>query len=157
MPQISSMLWFDGQAEEAANFYVSIFPNSRILSVVRRPQNVPSSGSDVMVVDFELDGAPVTGLNGGPQFAFTEAVSFVIHCKDQAEVDYYWDALLAGGGRESACGWLKDRYGFNWQVTPEPLLHILASGDQDKVARAMEQVMTMVKLDWPKIEAAVNA
>ncbi len=156
MPKISSMLWFDGQAEEAARFYVAIFPNSRILAVVRRPSNVPGPVGEVMVVDFELDGARVSALNGGPQFQFSEAVSFVIHCKDQAEVDHYWDALLADGGQESACGWLKDKYGFSWQVTPAAVLDLLAH-EPAKLGKVMAAVMTMKKLDLAKIEAAANS
>ena len=155
MPMISPMLWFNTEAEEAASFYVSIFPNSRIKAVVRRPEGPPGPVGEVMVVDFELDGAPVSALNGGPVFQFSEAVSLVVHCKDQAEVDYYWDALIAGGGRESMCGWLKDKYGFNWQITPEPLLEIMAT-QPAKVEKAMAAVMTMKKLDLAKIMAAVE-
>jgi predicted 3-demethylubiquinone-9 3-methyltransferase (glyoxalase superfamily) len=156
MPIISSMLWFDSEAEEAANFYVSIFPNSRILAVVHRPPNVPAPGGEVMVVDFELDGVRVSALNGGPMFQFSEAFSYTVHCKDQAEIDYYWDALLAGRGQESACGWLKDRYGFSWQITPAPLLAILAEDDPVRVEKAMAAVMTMRKLDLAVIMAAVE-
>ena len=157
MPIISSMLWFATEAEEAANFYVSIFPNSRIKAVVRRPGGfgIPGNAGEVMVVDFELDGMQVSALNGGPMFQFSEAVSLVVHCKDQAEVDYYWDALQAGGGRESMCGWLKDKYGFNWQITPEPLLEIMAT-QPDKVGKAMGAVMSMRKLDLAAIMAAAN-
>ena len=156
MPIISPMLWFDNNAEEAANFYVSVFPNSRIKAVVVRPEGVPGKAGEVMVVDFELDGVPVSALNGGPIFQFSEAVSLVVHCKDQAEVDYYWNALLADGGQESMCGWLKDRFGFSWQITPALLLDRLR-GSPETVSKAMGSIMTMRKLDLAAIEAAIAA
>lgn len=156
MPIISPMLWFDSEAEEAANFYVSIFPNSRINAVVRRPAGAPGKEGEVMVVDFELDGAQVSALNGGPIFTFSEAFSFVVHCKTQDEIDHYWSALLAEGGQESACGWLKDRFGFSWQITPEPLLQLFRNSPE-KVGKAMAAVMTMRKLDLAAIMTAAEA
>jgi predicted 3-demethylubiquinone-9 3-methyltransferase (glyoxalase superfamily) len=156
MPQISPMLWFDNQAEEAANFYVSVFPNSRITKIARRPANAPGETGDVMLVEFELDGQTFSALNGGPMFKFSEAISLVIACKDQAEIDHYWQALTADGGEESMCGWLRDRFGFSWQVTPAIIPELL-SGDPIRAGKAMGAVMTMKKLDLAKIEAAANA
>lgn len=156
MQGISPMLWFDGQAEEAANFYVSIFPNSRIVNVARVPEGVPEQvgkAGDVLVVDFEIAGRSFAALNGGPQFKFNESVSFVISCEDQAEVDRYWDALLAGGGAPSACGWLKDKYGVSWQVTPAILLKYLSEKSPGSVA-AFKAMMGMVKLDIAELERA---
>src|SRR5688572_14211377 len=113
--KVTPFLWFDGQAEEAARFYASVFRKAKVGKPVQGPDG------KVMVVPFEIEGQPFTALNGGPQFKFNEAVSFVVHCKDQDEVDYYWDKLSSGGGHESMCGWLKDRYGLSWQVVPEVL------------------------------------
>jgi predicted 3-demethylubiquinone-9 3-methyltransferase (glyoxalase superfamily) len=146
--KITPCLWFDHNAEEAANFYVSLFPDSRIDNIVRSPADNPSmKEGGVLVVDFTLAGRKYTGLNGGPAFPFTEAVSFMIHCEDQAEVDRLWDALIADGGRPSECGWLKDRFGLSWQITPQAMLDMLASDDRDGARRAMEAMMTMSKLD----------
>lgn len=159
MPRITTCLWFDDQAEEAAAFYVSIFPNSKIVEVQRYPMDIPHAdkkAGEVSTVSFELDGKPFMGLNGGPVFKFDEAVSFVIDCQDQAEVDRYWDALLAGGGTESACGWLKDRFGLSWQVTPRQLLELTAGPDREKAARVFAAMMTMVKLDVAALEAAAE-
>ncbi|HEX2816599.1 MAG TPA: VOC family protein [Phenylobacterium sp.] len=142
MPKIHPFLWFDTQAEEAANFYVSVFPNSKVLSV------------SAMTVDFELDGFRVSGLNGGPNFNFTEATSFFIECQDQAEVDYYWDKLVEGGGKHSQCGWLKDRFGFSWQVVPKQLFETLGGSDAEGRKRAMTAMMQMTKLDIAKMQAA---
>ena len=155
MPKISTMLWFDGQAEEAANFYVGVFPNSRITSVMRNTGDAPGEKGSALVVAFELDGAPVSALNGGPMFTFSEAVSFVVHCKDQAEVDYYWEHLMADGGQPSQCGWLKDRFGFSWQVTPDELLALIGDPDPAKASRAMQAMMTMQKIDLAKLREAV--
>ncbi|MBO9708576.1 MAG: VOC family protein [Caulobacter sp.] len=157
MSKISPFLWFDTQAEEAAEFYVSLFPNSRITDVARYPSDAqPPAGppGKVMTVGFELDGQPYTALNGGPMFKFTEAVSFVVHCKDQDEVDRYWNALTADGGQESQCGWLKDRFGLSWQITPQELLDLTASPDKAAVGRMFAAMMQMGKLDMPKLKAA---
>jgi len=154
MPAITPMLWFDTQAEEAAKFYTSVFGNSKIRHVVRYGDAGPGPKGSVMVVDFELDGQRFTALNGGPQFRFTEAVSFVIHCKTQEEVDDYWSKLTSGGGKESMCGWLKDKYGLSWQVVPDPLIQMLSDPDPKKAKRATEAMFKMKKLD---IAAAKNA
>ena len=146
MQKIHPFLWFDNQAEEAANFYVSIFRNSKINETMR------SNGS-VLTVGFTLDGTNFTALNGGPMFKFTEAVSFVVDCKDQEEVDYYWDKLLAGG-TPSQCGWLKDKYGLSWQVVPKRLIELLQDKDKTRAARVMQAMMKMVKIDVKTLEEA---
>ena len=155
MPKITNCLWFDTEAEEAANFYCSIFPNSKITEVSRYPEALPGGrAGQVLTVAFELDGTPFTGLNGGPDFKFSEAISFQIDCKDQAEVDRYWDALLAGGGHESQCGWLKDRFGLSWQVVPTRLTELISGPDKEKANRVVGAMLQMVKLDIAKLEAA---
>lgn len=156
MSKISPMLWFDKEAGEAAEFYVSIFPNSKILSTSRYPEGSMGEPGAVMVVEFEIDGFKVAGLNAGPMFKFSEATSFVIDCDGQAEVDRYWDALLAGGGQESQCGWLKDRFGFSWQVVPRQLGQLMSSGDAARAGRVTAAMMQMVKLDVAKLEAAAR-
>ncbi|MDE2463775.1 MAG: VOC family protein [Alphaproteobacteria bacterium] len=123
MPDITPFLWFDHEAEEAAEFYVALFPNSKIIRRVRRTDVPPPNASDVLTVAFELDGKPFTALNGGPHFAFSEAISFVVHCKDQVEIDYYWNALCVEG--EGQCGWAKDKFGVSWQIVPEELPELL--------------------------------
>ncbi len=153
MPKIHPFLWFDTQAEDAANFYVSLFPNSRILNVVRNAGSAPGPSGGVLTVDFELDGFRVTALNGGPIYSFTEALSFVIDCKDQADVDHYWDHLVEGG-EPSQCGWLKDKFGLSWQIVPQALFQTIGGPDPEGRARAMNAMMQMVKLDVAKLEAA---
>jgi predicted 3-demethylubiquinone-9 3-methyltransferase (glyoxalase superfamily) len=153
MPKIHPFLWFDTQAEEAMNLYVSLFPNSKVLNVVRYGPVGPGPEGSVMTADFELDGFRVTALNGGPNFKFSEAVSFVVDCKDQAEVDHYWDALLEGG-QPSQCGWLKDRFGFSWQIVPAALFETIGGPDPEGRKRAMAAMMQMVKLDVAKLKAA---
>jgi|SRR5262249_37163366 len=157
MPAISPMLWFDTQAEEAAKFYTSVFKNSKIRNVVRYGDAGPGPKGSVMVVDFELDGQRFTGLNGGPQFNFSEAVSFVIHCKTQEEVDDYWSKLTAGGGQESQCGWLKDKYGLSWQVIPDALIQMLSDPDPKRAKRVTEAMFTMKKLDIATAQKAYEA
>jgi predicted 3-demethylubiquinone-9 3-methyltransferase (glyoxalase superfamily) len=155
MDKITPCLWFDGNAEDAARFYTSLFPNSRIVDVQRSPADTPSGPEGMVItVEFELDGKSYIGLNGGPEFPFTEAISLQIECDDQAEVDRYWDALLADGGEPSVCGWLKDKYGLSWQVTPKRLLEMYRSSDHDASRRAMEQMLKMVKLDIEPLERA---
>jgi len=155
MPRLTPNLWFDGQAEEAARFYVSIFPRSQVDDVTRAAADNPSTkAGDVLVVRFTLDGQPFLGLNGGPQFPFTEAVSFVIDCLDQAEVDRYWDALIEGGGEPSQCGWLKDRFGLSWQVVPREMGAYLGGPDPAGARRAMTAMLAMQKLDVAKLRAA---
>jgi predicted 3-demethylubiquinone-9 3-methyltransferase (glyoxalase superfamily) len=153
--KIVPVLWFDGNGEEAAAFYASLFPDSRVDRINRSPADYPSgSEGDVITVDFTLAGRRYQALNGGPQFPFTEAVSFMIHCDDQAEVDRLWDALLAGGGKPVQCGWLRDRFGFSWQITPRELLEMLGSDDRAAAGRAMEAMLGMVKLDLPQLRRA---
>ena len=155
MDKITPCLWFDGQAEPAARFYTALFPNSRILDVQRSPAETPSGPEGmVLTVEFELEGKTYVGLNGGPDFVFNEAVSFQIECDDQAEIDHFWDGLLAGGGQPGPCGWLKDQFGLSWQVTPRRLREMYASGDAQGARRAMEQMLKMGKLDIEPLERA---
>ena len=155
MDKISPCLWFDGQAEEAARFYTSLFPNSRITSIDRSPGETPSGPKDmVLTVNFEIGGRSFIGLNGGPDFKFNEAMSLSIDCEDQAEVDRYWEGLLADGGEESVCGWLRDRYGVSWQVIPRQLPQMLNSSDREAAARALEAMLKMVKIDVAALERA---
>ena len=155
MSKITPCLWFDGNAEEAANFYVSLLPDSRIDKVMRSPADNPSTPEGaVITVEFTLAGQSFMGLNGGPQFHFTEAVSFSIDCEDQAEVDRLWDALTADGGKPVQCGWLKDRYGLSWQIVPKALPKLLNGPDRDGARRAMQAMMGMVKLDVAELERA---
>ena len=157
MPKITPFLWFDKEAEEAARFYVSLFPNSKIDQVNRYPRDTPQAdadASDVMTVAFELDGQKVTALNAGPMFKFNEAFSFVIDCDGQDEVDHYWNALTADGGQESQCGWVKDRFGLSWQVTPRQLIEMTTSPDRAAAGRAFQAMMGMKKIDIAAIRAA---
>ena len=155
--KITPCLWFDGQAEEAAAFYTSIFPNSRIDRVNRSPSDAPDvTEGSVLTVDFTLDGEPFMALNGGPEFEFNEAISFSIDCEDQAEVDRYWDALIADGGEPSVCGWLKDRFGVSWQVVPKILPELMNGPDRDRAKRAMDAMLRMTKLDVEKIREAAD-
>ncbi len=155
MPRIVPNLWFDTQAEEAAEFYVSIFPNSRVTEITRYTEAGPGPAGSVLTVNFELDGQLFTGINGGPQFPFTEAVSFVIECADQAELDHYWDRLT-DGGQEVQCGWLKDRYGLSWQVVPAGWEELMNDPDPERAARATAAMLGMVKLDIAALEAAAD-
>ncbi|WP_369060138.1 VOC family protein [Caulobacter sp. 73W] len=157
MPKITPFLWFDTQAKDAAELYVSIFPNSRIRDVSYYSEGMPAPAGSVMVVEFELDGQVFQALNAGPHFKFDEAISFMIDCADQAEVDYYWEKLLSGGGTESQCGWLKDRFGLSWQVTPRRLTALMADPDKAKAGRVAAAMMQMVKIDIAKLEAAAEA
>ena len=158
MSKISPCLWFNGEAEAAATHYTTIFPNSRILSVDRSPAETPSGPKDmVLTVNFSLDGQTFIGLNGGPDFKFSEAISFSIDCDDQAEVDRYWDALIEDGGEPSVCGWLKDRFGVSWQVIPRQLPEMLQSPDREAAGRAMEAMLKMVKIDVKELEDAFHA
>ena len=156
MPQITPFLWFDTQAEEAAEFYCSIFPNSKITNVSHYGDAGPQPAGSVMTVSFVLDGLELTALNGGPHFKLSEAFSLAISCADQDEVDYYWDKLTADGGEESQCGWLKDRYGLSWQVTPVGMVEIYTSDDPERVERAMKAMFTMKKLDLAALQAAAD-
>ena len=151
---ITPFLWFDTKAEEAARFYVSIFPNSKITRIGRRTGAEIANQSDVLTVDFELDGKRHLALNGGPQYKFTEALSLLVSCKTQEEIDRYWSALTADGGQEVMCGWLKDKYGLFWQVVPERALELLAGDDRARANRVMAAVRTMKKLDLAELEQA---
>ena len=145
--KITSMLWFDGQAEQAAKFYASVFKRAKVGKPMKGPDG------KVLVMPIEINGVEFSLLNGGPQFKFNESVSFVIHCTDQKEVDYYWDKLTADGGEESMCGWLKDRYGLSWQVTPDRLLELMRG---PKAAKVMEAFMKMRKFDIAALERAAS-
>lgn len=149
-------LWFDHQAEQAAEFYCSVFPNSKINNVARYTEAGPGEPGSVLTVDFELDGQRFTGINGGPMFTFSEAVSFLITCKDQDEVDYYWEKLT-DGGEESMCGWLKDRFGLSWQVVPNGMEELFSDPDQSRAQRAMQAMFSMHKLDLAALKAAADA
>jgi len=155
MTRITPCLWFDTEGEEAATFYVSLFKNSRITEVSRYGEAGPRPAGTVMVVSFELDGRPFTALNGGPEFTFSEAISFQVDCQSQEEVDYYWDGLSAGG-EEGPCGWLKDRYGVSWQVVPRALIALLQDPDPGRSQRAMAAMLTMKKIDIAAVQAAVD-
>jgi len=154
MQKVSPFLWFDGNAEEAANFYVSIFKDSKILKIARYGEAGPGPAGSVMVVNFQIEGQDFIALNGGPVFKFTEAISFVISCQTQEEVDHYWNKLTAGGGQESQCGWLKDKYGLSWQVTPTILGELLADKDQKKAQRVMQAMLQMKKIDIAALKRA---
>ncbi|MEV7026090.1 VOC family protein [Kitasatospora sp. NPDC093558] len=156
MQKISTFLWFDTQAEEAAAFYTSLFRDSRITGVTRHPDGGPAPAGSVMTVEFELDGRPYVALNGGPQFSFTEAVSLQVECDDQQEVDELWGKLTADGGQAGPCGWLKDRYGFSWQITPRVLLDLVADPDRAKAGRVMAAMMSMGKLEIQPLLAAAE-
>ncbi len=155
MRPIVPNLWFDTQAEQAAEFYVSVFPDSRIVSRALYPEGAPGPVGTVMTVEFELDGQRFVGINGGPQFPFTEAVSFQITCETQEEVDRYWEALTEGG-EESMCGWLKDRYGLSWQVVPAGMEEVFADPDPQRAQRAMQAMLGMRKLDVAALQAAAD-
>jgi predicted 3-demethylubiquinone-9 3-methyltransferase (glyoxalase superfamily) len=148
-------LWFDTEAEQAAEFYLSVFKNSRIVNVARYTEAGPGPAGTVMTVEFELDGQRFVGINGGPQFTFDEAVSFQITCETQEEVDYYWDRLT-DGGQEVQCGWLKDRYGLSWQVVPTGMDELFNDPDPARAQRAMQAMLAMVKLDIAAIRAAAD-
>jgi predicted 3-demethylubiquinone-9 3-methyltransferase (glyoxalase superfamily) len=151
--RITPFLWFDGQAEEAANFYVSIFPNSKVSATSRYGEAGPGPKGSVMTIAFDLDGLSFTALNGGPMFKFTEAISLVVHCETQAEVDHYWDKLSAGG-QQVQCGWLKDKYGLSWQIVPNALMELVQDKDPAKSQRVMAAMMQMKKIDIAGLKAA---
>ena len=149
----TTCLWFDGQAEEAANYYISVFKDAKLGRIGRYTEAGPGPAGSVMVVEFELNGQKFVGLNGGPQFTFNEAISFQIHCRDQDEVDYYWNTL-SDGGEEGPCGWLKDRYGLSWQVIPSGVIDLIGDPDPEKAKRATEAMFTMTKLDVAALRKA---
>jgi predicted 3-demethylubiquinone-9 3-methyltransferase (glyoxalase superfamily) len=156
MPKITPFLWFDHQAEEAARFYTSIFRNSKMGAVTRYGENMPGKAGSVLTVTFEIEGVEYTALNGGPGHTFTDAISFVVHCESQAEVDDYWAKLAANGGKEVACGWLKDKYGLSWQIIPTLLLELITDPDKAKAQRVTQAMLKMVKIDIPTLEAAAR-
>jgi predicted 3-demethylubiquinone-9 3-methyltransferase (glyoxalase superfamily) len=155
LQKIIPNLWFDTEAEEAADFYVSVFKNSRIVTVTHYTEAGPRPAGTVLTVEFELDGQRFVGINGGPEFTFDEAVSFQINCADQAEIDYYWDRLTEGG-EESQCGWLKDKFGLSWQVVPTGMEELFADADKERARRAMEAMFTMRKLDIAALQRAAD-
>jgi predicted 3-demethylubiquinone-9 3-methyltransferase (glyoxalase superfamily) len=151
-------LWFDGKAEEAARFYASLIPNSHVGKVARSPADTPSGPAGYPItVDFTLNGQRFMGLNGGPEFNFTESISFVIETEDQAETDRLWDALTADGGEPGPCGWLKDRFGLSWQITPRRLNELTADPDPERARRAMEAMLKMGKIEIAELERAADA
>ena len=152
---ITPNLWFDTEAEEAADFYISVFKNSRVVNVAHYPEDAPREAGMVMTVEFELDGQRFVGINGGPEFKFDEAVSFQVDCQDQEEVDYYWERL-SEGGEEGPCGWLKDRYGLSWQVVPTGMDELFSDPDPTRATRAMEALLKMRKLDIATLRSAAD-
>ena len=156
MQKITPFLWFDDQAEQAAAFYTSVFERSAIVDVMHYGEAGPGEKGSVMSVTFELDGQTFIALNGGPNFRFTEAVSFMVMTEDQAETDRLWDALLADGGSENACGWLKDRWGLSWQITPRRLMELTTDPNPARAKAAMQAMMGMVKMDLAALEAAAR-
>ena len=153
--RITPFLWYDSQAEEAANFYVSIFRNSKMGTITRYGDTGPGPKGSVMTVNFTLDGQEFVALNGGPQFPFTEAVSFMVNCASQEEVDYYWEKLSAGGN-EVQCGWLNDKFGLCWQIVPAEFFEMISKGTQEQSDRVMKAMMEMVKMDLAKLKQAYN-
>jgi predicted 3-demethylubiquinone-9 3-methyltransferase (glyoxalase superfamily) len=156
MPRITPNLWFDTQSMEAAEFYVSIFPNSKVTNVTYYNEAGPGPAGTVLTVDFVLDGQEYTALNGGPIFTFNEAISLLVNCADQAEIDYYWEKLIVGGGEESQCGWLKDKFGLSWQVVPVGWEKMLNDPDPARAERAVKAMLGMKKLDIAALEAAAD-
>jgi predicted 3-demethylubiquinone-9 3-methyltransferase (glyoxalase superfamily) len=156
MPNLTPCLWFDTEGEDAAKFYTSLFPNSKITDVSYYGEAGPRPAGTVLTVAFELDGRPFQALNGGPDYVFTEAISLSIDCADQDEVDYYWDNLAAGG-EEGPCGWLKDRFGLSWQVVPRRLVELLQDSDQGRAQRAMAAMLGMKKIVVAEVEQAADA
>ena len=158
MQKITPFLWFDDQAEEAANFYTSLFKNSKIGRIFRNTEEAAEKTGrpvgSVLTIEFEIEGQKFVALNGGPLFKFNESISFVINCETQEEVDYFWEKLTADGGEESACGWLRDKFGLSWQVTPTVLIDMLHDSDQEKSGRVMQAMLQMQKIEIPKLKAA---
>ena len=156
MQKITPFLWFDNQAEEASNFYISLFDDAAITDVSRYPEGSPGPAGEVMTVSFRLAGQEFTALNGGPQFTFSEAISFAVHCRDQDEVDRLW-AQLTEGGAPGQCGWLTDRFGLSWQIVPDRLNELLADPDPGRAQRAMQAMLQMEKIEIKALEDAANA
>jgi predicted 3-demethylubiquinone-9 3-methyltransferase (glyoxalase superfamily) len=156
MPKIIPSLWFDTESEEAAAFYVSVFPNSRVVGVTHYPEDAPREAGMVMTVEFELDGQRFVGINGGPEFTFDEAISFQIECADQEEIDRYWSLLSADGGSEGPCGWLKDKFGVSWQVVPTGMDQVFDDPDPERARRAMAAMLKMGKIDVAELQRAAD-
>ena len=156
MPKIFPSLWFDTQSEEAAAFYVSVFPNSRVVGVTHYPEDAPREAGMVMTVEFELDGQRFIAINGGPEFTFDEAISFQIDCADQEEIDRYWSLLSADGGSEGPCGWLKDKFGVSWQVVPTGMDQVFDDPDPERARRAMAAMLKMGKIDVAELQRAAD-
>ena len=158
MQKITPFLWFDDQVEEAVNFYTSLFKNSKIGRIFRNPKEAAEKTGrpvgSVLTIEFEIEGQKFVALNGGPLFKFNESVSFVVNCETQEEVDYFWQKLTADGGEESQCGWLKDKFGLSWQVTPTVLIDMLQDKDPEKTERVMKAMLQMQKIEIPKLKAA---
>ena len=160
MQKITPFLWFDNQAEEAAKFYTSIFKNSKVGKILRYGEEVAKTSQSsrpvgsVLTIEFEIEGQKFVALNGGPLFKFNESVSFVVNCETQEEVDYFWEKLTADGGEESQCGWLKDKFGVSWQITPTVLIDMLHDNDPEKAERVMNAMLQMQKIEIPKLKAA---
>ena len=158
MNRIATCLWFDKNAEEAATFYAATFPDSHVGKVLRAPGDYPSGKKgDVLTVEFTVLGMPFVGLNGGPEFHFDEAVSFMVYTDDQAQTDRYWNAIVDNGGSESVCGWCKDRFGLSWQIVPRRLMELMADADREVAKRAFDAMMQMKKIDIAALDAAVGA
>jgi predicted 3-demethylubiquinone-9 3-methyltransferase (glyoxalase superfamily) len=156
MQKISPFLWFDSNAEEAVRFYTSIFKNSKVKDVSRYGDAGPGPKGQVMVMNFEIEGQDFVALNGGPRFQFTEAISFVVRCKGQKEVDHYWDNLLEGGGQTQACGWLKDRFGLSWQIVPDEFFELMKDKDPAVRDRVMQAMLGMIKFDVEGLKKAAG-
>ncbi len=154
--KITPFLWFDGNAEEAMNLYTSIFKNAKVGKIIRYGKGGPGPEGSVLTASFELEGQEFVALNGGPAFKFTEAVSFVVNCETQEEVDMYWDKLIADGGQESECGWLKDKFGLSWQITPTILIKYLGDKDAKKAQRVMDVMLKMRKIIIADIQSAYD-
>jgi predicted 3-demethylubiquinone-9 3-methyltransferase (glyoxalase superfamily) len=157
MPRITPNLWFDTESEEAAQFYISVFPNSKIVRISHFGEAGPREAGLVLTVDFELDGQAYTAINGGPDFTFNEAISLRVNCKDQDEIDYYWEKLAEDGGEHGPCGWLKDKYGLSWQVAPIEMDELLHDPDEARAQRAMAAMLQMGKIDIAAVRAAADA
>jgi predicted 3-demethylubiquinone-9 3-methyltransferase (glyoxalase superfamily) len=157
MQKISPCIWFDSNAEEAMNFYLTIFKNSKVIRFTRNPLGSPGPEGELLVAYIQLEGQEIMLLNGGPGHPLTDAISLTINCSSQEEVDHYWNKLLEGGGQEIACGWLKDRFGLSWQVTPTMLPELLSNPDKAKAGRVMQAMMKMIKLDIAALKAAADA
>lgn len=157
MQKITPFLWFDNNAEEAMNFYTSVFNNSKVVKTSRYTEGGPGPAGSLMVASIQIEGQELMLMNGGPGHPLTDAVSFVVNCETQEEVDHYWNKLLANGGKEIACGWLKDQFGLSWQVTPTILGQLLSDPDKARGGRVMQAMMKMIKLDIPTLKAAAEA